>query len=88
MIDLDGGDSNGGSGDDSGGNGDDGRDEDEGEFGPLLKFVDVMKEAEAKGVKLPSDMMETAKTTGIREMFLLRYLQLQVKFFMFFVSSS
>ncbi|KAF7823290.1 protein RETICULATA-RELATED 1, chloroplastic [Senna tora] len=60
-----------------GGNGDEGRDEEGEEFGPLLKFLEVMKVAEAKGVKLPSDMMEAAKTTGIREMFLLRYLELQ-----------
>ncbi|OIW03900.1 hypothetical protein TanjilG_30176 [Lupinus angustifolius] len=36
-----------------------------------------MKEAEARGVKLPSDMVEAAKNIGIREMFLLRYLELE-----------
>ncbi|XP_054817153.1 protein RETICULATA-RELATED 1, chloroplastic-like [Prosopis cineraria] len=84
LIDRDGGDG-GGAGDGSGGtgggggggNGNDGRDEDEEEFGPLLKFVEVMKVAEARGVKLPSDMTEAAKATGVREMFLLRYLELQ-----------
>lgn len=39
-----------------------------------------MKETEARGVKLPSDMAEAAKSTGIREMFLQRYLELQVGF--------
>ncbi|XP_027342887.1 protein RETICULATA-RELATED 1, chloroplastic [Abrus precatorius] len=68
----DAGDGSGGAGDGDGGGG--GGDE---EFGPLLKFEAVMKEAEARGVKLPSDMVEAAKTTGIREMFLLRYLELQ-----------
>ncbi|KAJ1401745.1 Protein RETICULATA-related [Sesbania bispinosa] len=36
-----------------------------------------MKEAESRGVTLPSDMVEAARITGIREMFLLRYLELQ-----------
>ncbi|MCI07896.1 hypothetical protein A2U01_0028965, partial [Trifolium medium] len=45
------------------------------EFGTLLNF-----EVEARGVKLPSDMEEAARITGIREMFLLRYLELQVGF--------
>lgn len=93
ITDRDGGDG-GGAGDGSGGNGggggngDDGRDEDEEEFGPLLKFVEAMKVAEARGVKLPSDMTEAAKTTGIREMFLLRYLELQVNSLIFFILSG
>ncbi|OMO90276.1 hypothetical protein COLO4_19273 [Corchorus olitorius] len=40
-------------------------------------FEEVMKEAEARGVKLPSDMMEAAKSNGLRKLFLLRYLDLQ-----------
>ncbi|KAF5727499.1 Reticulata-related 1 [Tripterygium wilfordii] len=36
-----------------------------------------MKEAEARGVRLPADMLEAAKTSGLRKMFLLRYLELQ-----------
>jgi hypothetical protein len=82
----DGGDDDGG-GDNinGGGNGDGGGEgeEEEGdeEFGPLLNFEAVMKEAEAHGVKLPSDMEEAARFTGIRQMFLLRYLELQVGFY-------
>ena len=37
-----------------------------------------MKEAENRGVSLPSDMWEVAKTTGIREVILSRSLGLQV----------
>ncbi|XP_009337392.2 protein RETICULATA-RELATED 1, chloroplastic [Pyrus x bretschneideri] len=73
----DGGDSFGGGGR---GEGDGGGKEEGGEgeeFGPLLKFDEVMKESEARGVKLPLDMVEAAKTTGLREVFLLRYLDLQ-----------
>ena len=68
----------GGSG--SGGGGGDGREDDGGgeEFGRLLKFEEVMKEAENRGVNLPSDMWVAAKTTGIREVILSRYLDLQV----------
>lgn len=70
--------SEGGDGD-AGGSGDGDRDGggDE-EFGPLLNFEAVMRESEARGVKLPPDMVEAARVTGIREMFLLRYLELQV----------
>ncbi|RDY08012.1 Protein RETICULATA-RELATED 1, chloroplastic, partial [Mucuna pruriens] len=67
----------GGNGGDGGGGGGGGDDE---EFGPLLNFEAVMRESEARGVKLPSDMVEAARTIGIREMFLLRYLELQVGF--------
>lgn len=42
-----------------------------------MKFEEVMKEIEARGVELPADMMEAAKSIGIRKMFLLRYLDLQ-----------
>ncbi|XVE79329.1 hypothetical protein DITRI_Ditri14bG0049400 [Diplodiscus trichospermus] len=76
KIDGGGGGDNGGGDSFGGGGGEDG-DEEEREFGPILKFEEVMKEAEARGVKLPSDMMESAKSTGIRKLFLLRYLDLQ-----------
>ncbi|KDP34355.1 hypothetical protein JCGZ_11238 [Jatropha curcas] len=74
--------SNGGSGGGSGGGGgggggNEGNGEEEKEFGPILRFEEVMKLAETRGVKLPADMVEAAKTTGIREMFILRYLELQ-----------
>ena len=70
----DGGDSISG----GGGDGGDGEDAEGEEFGPLLKFDEVMKESEARGVELPLDMIEAAKTTGLRKEFLLRYLALQV----------
>lgn len=73
----------GGSGGGGGGNGDregdDGEDDgEEAEFGPLLKFEEVIRELEARGASLPSDMLEAAKTMGIRRDFLFRYLDLQV----------
>ncbi|XP_021899121.1 protein RETICULATA-RELATED 1, chloroplastic [Carica papaya] len=73
------GDSGGGDGEGGGGGGDDsgGEEEEEREFGPILNFEEVMREAESRGVKLPSDMLEAAKTTGIRKLFLLRYLDLE-----------
>ncbi|OIT01287.1 PREDICTED: protein RETICULATA, chloroplastic [Nicotiana attenuata] len=61
-----------------GGGGDNGEgDKEEEEFGPLLKFEDVMREAEARGATLPADMIEAAKSVGIRKLLLLRYLDLQ-----------
>lgn len=74
--DGNGGVNNGGGGG-NGGEGD-GEDYEEKEFGPLLKFEEVMKETEARGATLPSDMLEAAKTYGIRKVLLLRYLDLQV----------
>lgn len=60
----------GGEGDGDG----DGRDDrEEEEFGVLLKFDEVIREAEARGVSLPRDMLEAAKTIGIRKDHLLRY---------------
>ena len=77
-----GGFNNGGGG---GGGGDDGgEDYEEKEFGPLLKFEEVMRETEARGATLPSDMLEAAKTFGIRKLILLRYLDLQVGTFFSF----
>ncbi|XP_043719309.1 protein RETICULATA, chloroplastic-like [Telopea speciosissima] len=72
-----GGGGGGGSGG-SGGNEED--DHEEKEFGPVVKFVEVMKEAEARGVSLPPDMLEAAKTVGIRRVLLDRYLDLQGSF--------
>ncbi|CAB4315024.1 unnamed protein product [Prunus armeniaca] len=42
-----------------------------------MKFEEVMKETEARGASLPSDMIEAAKSVGIRKVLLLRYLDLQ-----------
>lgn len=36
-----------------------------------------MKETERRGIALPEDMLEAAKSVGIRKLFLLRYLDLQ-----------
>ncbi|KAJ9178005.1 hypothetical protein P3X46_009925 [Hevea brasiliensis] len=84
RIDGGGGGSNGdsgggagGGGAGGGGGGDEGDSEEEKEFGPIMRFEEVMKEAETRGVQLPADMVEAAKTTGIREMFVLRYMELQ-----------
>lgn len=63
-----------------GGNGNEGDDKEEDEFGPLLKFEEVMRETEARGATLPADMLEAAKSAGIRKVLLLRYLDLQVQF--------
>lgn len=84
-IDSDGGDGNGrspsgggggrgGDGNSNGAQGDNGEEE----FGPLLKFDDVIRETETRGVSLPSDMLEAAKTVGIHKDILLRYMDLQV----------
>ncbi|KAJ4837883.1 hypothetical protein Tsubulata_043902 [Turnera subulata] len=60
-----------------GGGGEGEEDYEEEEFGPILKFEEVKKETEARGITLPPDMLEAAKTVGIREVLLLRYLELQ-----------
>lgn len=67
-----------GGGGGGGGGGNDGVDPDEEEFGPLLQFAEVIREIEARSAKLPSDMLEAAKTVGIRKLLLHRYLDLQV----------
>ncbi|KAG2685894.1 hypothetical protein I3760_10G147500 [Carya illinoinensis] len=54
-----------------------GNDKEEEEFGPVLKFEEVMKETEARGASLPSDMLEAAKSVGLRKVLLLRYLDFQ-----------
>lgn len=70
----------GGAGDGGGGGGDDDDDKEEGEFGPMLKYDEVLRETEARGVTLPFDMLEAAKTVGIPKLLLLRYLDLEVSF--------
>ncbi|KAG6427619.1 hypothetical protein SASPL_111865 [Salvia splendens] len=61
-----------------GGGGDDGADDyEEKEFGPILKFEEVIRETEARGASLPADMLEAAKTVGLRKLLLQRYLDLQ-----------
>ncbi|XP_059314786.1 protein RETICULATA-RELATED 1, chloroplastic [Lycium ferocissimum] len=71
----DGGNGKGGfnGGDDSDGDGD----YDEKEFGPVVKFDEVVKEAEKRGANLPNGMLEAAKTTGLRRLILSRYLDMQ-----------
>ncbi|KAK9920575.1 hypothetical protein M0R45_029128 [Rubus argutus] len=66
-----------GGGGGGGGNGDGEDGEEEEEFGPIMKFEEVMKETEARGASLPLDMLEAAKSVGIRKVLLLRYLDLQ-----------
>lgn len=68
----------GGGGGGSGGGGNEEDDNDEKEFGPIIKFEQVIKEAEMRGADLPLDMLEAAKTTGLRRLILTRYLDLQV----------
>ncbi len=70
----------GGAGDGSGGGGGGGGDEEEEEFGPILKYHEVMRETEARGATLPLDMLEAAKSVGIRKVLLFRYLDLQGSF--------
>ncbi|KAH0470063.1 hypothetical protein IEQ34_001621 [Dendrobium chrysotoxum] len=60
-----------------GGEEDDDNKEEEEEFGPVMKFEDVIGEAEARGATLPSDMLDAAKSIGIRRLLLVRYLDLQ-----------
>lgn len=75
FIGGDGGDDDGGGG---GGNNDGGDSEEEREFGVLLNWEQVAKELEIRGgFVLPSDMAEAARTTGIRELLLARYIELQ-----------
>ena len=73
-----GGEGGGGGGGGGGDGGENGEDPEEKEFGPIMKFEAVMKEIEARGATLPSDMLEAAKSVGIRKLLLLRYLDLQV----------
>ncbi|KAA8550245.1 hypothetical protein F0562_001929 [Nyssa sinensis] len=66
----------GGGGGDGGGDSEE-DDKDEEEFGPIMKFEEVMRETEMRGATLPLDMLEAAKTTGLRRLILTRYLDLQ-----------
>ncbi|KAL5717844.1 hypothetical protein ACHQM5_010806 [Ranunculus cassubicifolius] len=61
----------GGGGDDDSGD-DKGEGGEEEEFGPLLNFEQIMKEIEKHGggIKLPQDMLDAAKTVGIRALLL------------------
>lgn len=82
MLDGNGGNGNfpngrGGGGGGGGDDKDDGDDLEEEEFGPILSFEEVMREAQARGASLPSDMLTAAKSVGIRKILLLRYLDLQ-----------
>lgn len=64
----------------SGGDGDDNSDQgdfEEKEFGPLLSADEVNKEVTARGLTLPSDMAEAARTIGIRSIVLARFMDLQ-----------
>lgn len=73
-----GGFSNGRGGGGGGGrDGDDGNDKEEEEFGPIMKFEEVMTETKARGVTLPPDMLEAAKSVGLRKVLLERFLDLQ-----------
>ncbi|KAI3873609.1 hypothetical protein MKW92_037801 [Papaver armeniacum] len=67
----------GGGGNGGGGGGNEENDREEEEFGPIMKFEEVIKELEKRGASLPADMLEAAKTVGIREVLLLRYLDMQ-----------
>lgn len=83
MLDSNGGNGNfpngrGGGGGGGGADKNDGDDSEEEEFGPLLCFEEVMRETQARGASLPSDMLTAAKNVGIRKILLLRYLDLQV----------
>nr|XP_043622535.1 protein RETICULATA-RELATED 1, chloroplastic-like [Erigeron canadensis] len=71
------GSSGGGGGGGGGDGGDDEDDHQEKEFGPLMKFDEVMEVVESHGVNLPKDMSEAAKATGLRKLILTRYLDLQ-----------
>ncbi|KAK6163469.1 hypothetical protein DH2020_000333 [Rehmannia glutinosa] len=65
-----------GGGGGGGGDGDEG-DGDEDDFGPIMKYDEVLIEAERRGAVLPADMLEAAKSTGLRRLILTRYLDFQ-----------
>jgi hypothetical protein len=67
----------GGGGEGGGGGGDESSSDEDREFGVLLNWEQVSRELESRGISLPSDMAEAAKTTGIRKLLLERYLELQ-----------
>lgn len=65
-------------GNDGGYNGGGDDDDDENEFGPSMKFDDVIKMAELNDVSLPGDKLEAAKVSGLCKLIVDRYLDLQV----------
>ncbi|KAL2653324.1 hypothetical protein R1flu_021452 [Riccia fluitans] len=67
----------GGFGGEGGGGGGGGEDDEEEQFGPLLNSEQVQQELQARGITLPPDMLEAAKTVGIRKLFLDRFMDLQ-----------
>ncbi|XP_073144841.1 protein RETICULATA-RELATED 1, chloroplastic-like [Henckelia pumila] len=79
KVDDHGGGGDGGNGRSPGGGGGGGEDNDgEGEeFGPIIRYDEVIEEAEKLGATLPADMLEAAKSTGIRGLILSRYIDLQ-----------
>ncbi|KAH7514514.1 hypothetical protein FEM48_Zijuj11G0097400 [Ziziphus jujuba var. spinosa] len=66
----------GGGGGGNGGGDENGNENEEDEYGPLLNYEEVMRETTARGASLPSDMLDAAKSVGIRKLLLLRYLDL------------
>ncbi|KAJ7559945.1 hypothetical protein O6H91_04G107800 [Diphasiastrum complanatum] len=66
----------GGSGDDENGKGDDADKEDE-SYGPILNSEEVSREAKARGITLPADLAEAARSVGIEKLLLFRYFKLQ-----------
>lgn len=67
----------GGGGGGGGGGGDEEEEYEEREFGPVMRLEEVLRETEMRGTTLPLDMLEAAKTTGLRKLLLTRYLDLQ-----------
>lgn len=74
------GNKNAGGGGGGGGGKDGDSDREDEEFGPIMKYEEIMRETEARGAKLPADMLDAAMSTGIPKVLLLRYLELQVAF--------
>lgn len=74
-----GGDGDNGRSPGGGGGGEGGEDNDgeEKEFGPIIRYDEVIEEAKKLGAILPADMLEAAKSTGIRRLILSRYIALQ-----------
>ncbi|XP_073273030.1 protein RETICULATA-RELATED 1, chloroplastic-like [Primulina huaijiensis] len=75
-----GGGGDGGNGRSPGGGGGGGGEENDGEeeeFGPIIRYDEVIEEAEKLGATLPADMLEAAKSMGIRRLILSRYIDLQ-----------
>ncbi|EPS64578.1 hypothetical protein M569_10203, partial [Genlisea aurea] len=72
---FDGGGGGGNGGRFLGGGGDGGEEEDE--FGPVMNYAEIMAECEKRNAVLPPDMLEAAKSTGLRRLIVSRYLDLQ-----------